>query len=74
MLVMDAFSYRNIDSGKIIHSSMKKIYIGLLSLTFFLVSQCKPGDDQKVLKKPNIIVILADDFGVGDIQSHYAEN
>ena len=53
---------------------MKKIYIGLLSLTVFFVSQCKPGEDHNVVQKPNIIVILADDFGVGDIQVHYPEN
>jgi len=25
-------------------------------------------------KRPNVVVILADDFGVGDIQAHYPEN
>jgi len=25
-------------------------------------------------EQPNIVVILADDFGVGDIQAHYPEN
>jgi len=39
-----------------------------------VLSQCNPGNEQKVMQKPNIIIILADDFGVGDIQLHYPEN
>ena len=47
---------------------MKTIeYIALLSsLAALLTTQATD--------KPNIILILADDFGVGDIQAHYPEN
>ena len=47
---------------------MKTIeYIALLSsLAAMLTTQATD--------KPNIILILADDFGVGDIQVHYPEN
>ena len=47
---------------------MKTIeYIALLSsLAAMLTTQATD--------KPNIILILADDFGVGDIQAHYPEN
>ena len=48
--------------------------IGLVSFIALLLLQCKPADHQKGIQKPNIIIILADDFGVGDIQSHYPEN
>lgn len=40
-------------------------YIRLLFL-IFLLTGCK-----KLPKKPNIVLILADDMGIGDIQSHY---
>jgi len=40
----------------------------LIALLFLGVSVCA-GDES-----PNIVVILADDFGVGDIQAHYPNN
>ncbi len=46
-----------------------------LALTIF--TQCHKQSEtvtQEAIQKPNIIVILADDFGVGDIQAHYPEN
>ena len=30
--------------------------------------------DASAASRPNIVVILADDFGVGDIQAHYPKN
>jgi len=48
--------------------------IGLFLLFAMLITQCKPEGQQKGTEKPNIIVILADDFGVGDIQYHFPEN
>lgn len=52
---------------------MKSLMLTLASLLtgFLAVSPChaEPTGD-----RPNIVVILADDFGVGDIQAHYPEN
>jgi arylsulfatase A-like enzyme len=35
---------------------------------------CRPGTEPGARSHPNIIIILADDFGVGDIQYHYPDN
>ncbi|QDV19402.1 Arylsulfatase [Gimesia panareensis] len=40
-------------------------------LLFCLSTALLPAAEQK---QPNIVVILADDFGVGDIQAHYPKN
>ncbi|MEX0323120.1 MAG: arylsulfatase [Puniceicoccaceae bacterium] len=42
----------------------------ILALFLFLVSFAQG----QLKSKPNIVIILADDYGVGDIQSHYPEN
>ena len=34
----------------------------------------RAGDASQPAARPNIVIILADDFGVGDIQAHYPEN
>ena len=41
--------------------------LGILSLSFILISQLTAKD------KPNIIFIMADDLGIGDLSSHGAK-
>lgn len=52
---------------------MKSLILTLASLLagFLLPSACHAEPTEK---RPNIVVILADDFGVGDIQAHYPKN
>jgi arylsulfatase A len=47
-----------------------RLTIALLTIAGFLLDP----PPVETAKPPNIIVILADDFGVGDIQAHYPDN
>lgn len=57
---------------------MRSIFVNIRPLAFiaFLatLSTCTSRQEKQAKQKPNIIIILADDFGVGDIQAHYPEN
>lgn len=51
---------------------MMRLFSGILCiavLTFSLLA-CAPGDDKVQRIKPNVILILSDDQGWGDLQSH----
>ncbi len=46
----------------------------LLLLAATIVAATAPRQSHAAATAPNIVVILADDFGVGDIQAHYPDN
>ena len=48
---------------------LRSIVVVLFAWHIFPSAVCLSADD-----RPNIVVILADDFGVGDIQAHYPDN
>lgn len=41
--------------------------LGLLSIPAFMITGCSSGDKPRAIKKPNFIVIFADDMGYGDV-------
>ncbi len=49
----------------------QQLFLFAIAIVAGLMHSCK---NAKELERPNIVVILADDFGVGDIQAHYPDN
>jgi arylsulfatase A len=45
-------------------------FLGVLATWVFVPAGATVAED----RRPNVVVVLADDFGVGDIQAHYPEN
>ena len=48
-----------------------RLFVALSILCIAALSGCT---DEVATKPPNVVLILADDFGVGDIQAHYPDN
>lgn len=53
---------------------MKSLKIPLLSLITLILIDCRGKEKDITVQYPNIIIILADDYGVGNIQKHYPGN
>jgi arylsulfatase A len=52
-------------------SMTTRILVFSFSISFVLLARCAEAGEHT---RPNIVLILADDFGVGDIQAHFPEN
>jgi arylsulfatase A len=53
---------------------MNNFKIGILLFFAIIHTNCREKENRSSIKLPNIIIILADDYGVGNIQKHYPDN
>jgi arylsulfatase A-like enzyme len=51
-----------------------RLILPALLLSSIACGSSEPEPAPEVARPPNIVLILADDFGVGDIQAHYPDN
>ncbi|MFT4566380.1 MAG: arylsulfatase A [Saprospiraceae bacterium] len=53
---------------------MRYKYFLILPVIIMTLNACNDSVQDLESLRPNIVIILADDFGVGDIQAHYPDN
>jgi hypothetical protein len=57
------------EPAELTRDSMLFTSVSVLALTF-----AQAADASQSPARPNMVIVLADDFGVGDIQAHYPDN
>lgn len=74
LIRMSGHSFKKKNALRVLNVAKQYLDRTLVLVLLALFAGCQPKIEQETFQKPNIIVILADDFGVGDIQAHYPDN